>query len=445
MESIDLKVQVDTEEIKRIPKDVAQGFARLNQDMGALKGPQGDLAKEYARRMREISETAAGQGFLSPQQLREFEKSSRGLQRIFSEHYRDLITAAKGGAAKFEQEINDIATRLSKAQGKEKDELRRQLGQTYKEYQQFMVGGGAVNVGPLQQARATTMQGIEGLHAQAQLTAFQAPPPPPAPEAPQEQGGIGAGMATAMRFGRGLVGAYSVYAIASRLRRDFESELERRILVADIGQTMRPVGMRGEEFQNIAKEIAPSLRPEESTRFLREYTALAGTRGNLAGTFNQAEQAVGLTRALGITPEEGAQQFGQVTRMGLDQDRFAKKLAEETAAAQMRGRMGEMTSTLIGMADELTQRLGRVPDQDALTGLLGRLSAQGVPGLQGAYGAARVQSIDEAFRGQSLFNLPNLGPLAEFQMFSTMGVRDPVKMWQMQQQGLMAHPEMWKG
>src|SRR5262249_26054274 len=169
------------------------------------------------------------------------------------------------------------------------------------------------------------------------------------------------------------------------------------------------------------------------------------TMVNLTGTFNQADQAVGLTRALWITPEEGAQQFGQVTRMGLDQDRFAKKLAEETAAAQMRGRMGEMTSTLIGMADELTQRLGRVPDQDALTGLLGRLSAQGVPGLQGAYGAARVQSIDEAFRGQSLFNLPNLGPLAEFQMFSTMGVRDPVKMWQMQQQGLMAHPEMWKG
>jgi hypothetical protein len=92
----------------------------------------------------------------------------------------------------------------------------------------------------------------------------------------------------------------------------------------------------------------------------------------------------------------------------------------------------------------MTQRLGRVQDQDAIASLLGRLSSQGVPGLQGQYGAATVQGIDAAFRGQQLFNIPDVGPAAMFTMFSKMGIHDPAVMNRMKNEGLMAHPEMWK-
>lgn len=252
----------------------------------------------------------------------------------------------------------------------------------------------------------------------------------------ENNGGVGLG-GMAMRFGRGLVGAYSIYAIASKIRRDFASEYERMIAVADIGQRVRPVGMGAGVFQGIAKQLEPSLRPEESTQFLRDYSALTGgMRG--------AQQAVGLTRGLGLAPEEGAQMFGQVGRMGMDQDKFAKRIAEESANANIRGRMGEMTEALIQMADSLVQRLGRVPDQEGLASMLDSLSATKIPGLQGQYGAAQIMGVDEAFRSKQLFNTPDIGPQMIFSMFARMGISDPTKMLQTQKQGLMAHPELWK-
>lgn len=444
-ESIDLKLNIDTsaaEELKQIPKDVAQGFARLNQEMGTLQGPRGDLAKEYAKRMREVSETAAGQGFFTPQQAREFQRSSRGLGRVFDQHYREMIQAAKGGAAKFEKELQDIGDRLAKAQGSEKAALTKQMGQMYQQYQHYLATGGASNLGPIIGARQGTTQNIQGIQAQQQLAALLNPPPgqplaQPPGQQPDQGGGMG-WLAGAGKFARGLVGAYSVYAIAGKIRRDFEGELERTIAVADMGQRVRPVGMSGGQFQGIAKQLESSLRPEESTRFLQRYTELTGNKLPAAG------EAVGLTRALGFAPEEGAQRFGQASRMGMEQDRFAKKIAEETARANMQGRQGEMFDSLTQMADELTQRLGRVPDQDAIASMLGRLSAQGVPGLQGSYGASTVQGIDAAFRGQQLFQLPDMGAITMFSMFAKKGITDPALMERIKNEGLIAHPEMWK-
>jgi len=246
------------------------------------------------------------------------------------------------------------------------------------------------------------------------------------------------GLAVAGQLMRGLVGAYSVYAIAGKIRRDFMGELERMIAVADMGQRVRPVGMSGGQFQGIAKELEPTLRPEESTRFLQRYSELAGN------TLPMASEAVGLTRALGFAPEEGAQRFGQLGRMGLEQDRFAKKLAEEIAKANMQGRQGEMFDALMQMAEEMTQRLGRVQDQDALASLLGRLSSQGLPGLQGQYGAATIMGMDQAFRGQNLFQLPDMGAIGMLTMFTDMGITDPAKMNRIKSEGLIAHPETWK-
>lgn len=79
---IDLKVNVDAreaEELKRLPEDVRLKWEQLNRTLAQgppMQGPRGQQLQQATGQMQEAAQrAAAGQGFFTSSQRREFEKN----------------------------------------------------------------------------------------------------------------------------------------------------------------------------------------------------------------------------------------------------------------------------------------------------------------------------------------------------------------------------------
>src|SRR5262249_16208790 len=152
------------------------------------------------------------------------------------------------------------------------------------------------------------------------------------------------------RIGRGLLGAYSTYAIASRIREGFLRDVERGIQTTDAYQRLGGE-MPYEQFRTLTTSGIRSFTPEETLWFTRTYGAATGTTGYALG--DRVKETGEMSRLFGFSPEQGGALFGQAGRIGVvgpgqgEQRAFAKLLAEAVAEGRMKGREGEVFESIL--------------------------------------------------------------------------------------------------
>lgn len=442
--TIELGVKVNVEEAKRvlgedIPRSAKAGWERVQSEigksgLGGLSETGQERLSRTIERQKELGQLAKDQGFFTPKQVQEFQKNQRVIEQLTKRHFdeqrrqaREFVPELK----KAEKAFHDLFTASQQLGKAGREQMKPQVDQAFKVYNDLHE---RVH-GPSERERDLRKQ-FQDMADEAAMVDVQKPQEP---EEKRRSFGVGRFLG---QFGRGLVGISLLggggYLAASWLRRQVSEESQRGIEVADLYQRLG-LGM-GPEFRTLAREL-PTLRPEESTRFLAAYGGLAGAN-QLAV---KAPEAVQLLRGLGFSPEQGASTFGQAQRLGIDQRQMATSMGEEIARAQMRGREGEMFDSLIRMSETVVERLGRVANVEELSAVLGRLGMSGLPGLQGEFGARFAGRFDEAFRSTDLFTMPDLKRPALLSMFSRMGVTSPAEMMRLQEQGLLGNPRLGRG
>lgn len=156
----------------------------------------------------------------------------------------------------------------------------------------------------------------------------------------------------------------------------------------------------------------------------REMALTMGHLGGSSGTRQMVEMytaAARLSRALGLTNEEGAQAFGQMKRLGVDTrewERLGAIIGEAAAKAGLSGRQGEMLQALVTAQQQISTHL-LTADASAQMGInattLAKLTGSGIPGLSMGLGLDFLNQTRQGFAGA--FNLPNTGkPVAQLSL-----------------------------
>lgn len=425
--------QAGADRIKAVPREIQESWEKMRRS-GVMGSSQAELFRRASETIGQVGQQGKEQGFFSRNQRQEIDKAIRTAREGMRAYYQAQIEEAKRGGSNLERELTEIAQRLTKAEGATRTRLQRELVEKQKEWEGWKARGGKADTSGIEAERDRAMNELAEAHAASQLVPTVNEPGQQRQQGRRWFGGFGG------QFMRGLVGGATVgggYLIASKLRQEFHEELQRGMIAADLSQRLRPEGMGYDEFRRMSAGIHKSFSPAESTEFLSTYGTLVGGPNAIA----QSQQAAGLTRAFGFSPGEGASIFGQASRVGIDQSRFAQSVGQEVVRAQLQGREGEVFHSLLQMSERLIEYLGRTPDVEEMSSLIGRLSMSGLPGLQGQYGAQATMRFDDAVRGTSLFNMPDMRQLALLSTFSRMGVSNPVDMMRTREQGVLGNPE----
>lgn len=416
--TINVGIKIDQATIERefgkIPNKIRDQWNKVGQgfaDSGVVMGKAfEERMGGRVQRMQQLASEASTQGFFTPKARREYENAFREVNALWKRYTNERVSLARDSGARLEKEILDLSDREKKARGKEADDLRRQMAQKFKELGDFQATGGSQAAMAKARLDAREMRrAMDELGDEASL--FETKDLPQEPGQPNQppggRGGAGFGMLG--RLGRRLIGAYSVYSIGSMIRSALMSEVQRGTTAADLYPRLGG-DMPYEQFRDLTTKAIPSFTPEENTRFLGSYgTAVGRTGTELARTAMEAGE---LTRLFGFSPEQGGSMFGQAGRLGLTdqgtqgQRQFAKLLAEAIKQGQMGGREAELFESVLRLGEAATARTGVATDAVDTFGVLARLSATGLPGLQGEYGANVFAGVQQAVGGTSLFQPP---------------------------------------
>lgn len=416
--TIEIGVRVNRQDLERefggtIPSKARESWEKIQREIA--QGPS-TLGKAFQERMggvvgnlERISEQAAGQRFFTPSMRREFEKNQRELTGLYRRFMDDRIATVKGSGGKLEQEIRDLEKRLADAwksgSQAERQAISGAYAQKMQELERFQAGGGA---GTAVEQEKTRGRQLKRMIDEMSDEAANIPTITPEEEQQRRGGFGGRALQFGLQFGRGLIGGTVIagagYLIASKVRQQFHDEVERGIAVADMYQRLGGA-MPFPEFRQMVEHGAPAFTPAESTRFLSTYGPLVGAR-NLPYRLIEAER---LTRLRGFSPEQGAGYFGQAGQLGLTdqgQRKFARLIAEAVAEGRIRGREAEVYESIIKLGEAVTTRSGLAANENALAGMIGRLSATQIPGLQGARGANILARVDQAISSTRFFGPP---------------------------------------
>lgn len=415
--TINVGVKVDQSSIDRefgkIPNKIRDQWNKVGQGVAESGVVMGKAFQERlggrVDRMQQLASEAGTQGFFTPKARREFDSASRDVNTLWKRFTNERIALARDSGSRLEKEIIDLSEREKKARGKEADDLRRQMAQKFKELGDFQATGGSQAAMAKARTDAREMRrALEEIEDEASLVDTKNLPQEPG-QPPTPPRGRGAGLGLLGQVGRGLVGAYSVYAIGSMIRSALMNEVQRGTSAADLYPRLGG-DMPYEQFRDLTTKAIPSFLPEENTRFLGSYGTAVGRTGNdLARSATEAGQ---LTRMFGFSPEQGGSLFGQASRLGLveqgeqGQRRFAKLLAEAIKQGQLGGREAELFESVIRLGDLAMQRAGVSANAGDTFGALARLNATGIPGLQGEYGANVLAGVQQAVSSTSLFQPP---------------------------------------
>ena len=476
--TIDIGLRVDpkdAEELKKLPDAVRQRWEDVQRTMQQATGELAPTARARALRAQgritELVETADKQGGFTPSQRKALEQHLRENARILDQGFVTQIGVAKTRGKQLAKEYEDLSTRLNKATGGEHQRIVREMfnrvgpeGMSDASYRNRLFReAGKEAVEEVRQKRAA-LQAVtqEHLHGVAITPDVPEPQPfQPPQDSPEERQRRNPAMRFMGQFTRGLLGGASIgsgYFLASHLRTQFQDELTRGVRVSDLAQRVRPETMPWEEFRDQVGRVHTSFTPDESTRFFERYSELAGTRGlmtthgveqvngrtRISGELGRAAEAAELTRRIGLTPEEGAQHFGQAARLGMTdgeqgQRKFAELLADAIAQGRMQGREGEVFQAILRLGENVASRTGRAANTEILTGMLGRLGETGLPGLQGQLGASMLERVDAATAGQQL--LPAMQGILKAAVIEAFPDKSLVERDTIMERGLTGAPE----
>lgn len=442
-ENIEIGVKVrqgDLDEMKKrlseLPSFISNDWKGLAKTIGQDPGASSFLSDAFkerlgrsSQRIEELSGVGAKQGFFTASQRREMEREVSEYEKLSERYWRTRQQHAKQGVDRINQEINRITDRLEGS--KDPDERRtltRDLLAKLGEQESLSKGGGQKRAEEdIARQRGEFRARMEEMRDEAALVPTQQDAPHARPDS--MPGILG-------QFGRGMLGVaaqgYLGYYLASRLKGKFHEELARGQTVSDLAQRMQQPGMSYSQFREEGNALNPAYTPDESTRFLSIYGGLTGSRGllsqrsqNLTGgqittgplQQGRAEEAAGLSRLFGFSPEQGASMFGQAGRMGMTsgeggQKRFATMLAEAVKQGGIAGREPEVFEALLRLGEAATTQ-GLTPNYGGMLGMMSSLSSSGNPALQGEYGANIIGGMDAAVKGtQILPRMDLLTPVA---------------------------------
>ncbi len=445
MEGIEIGLRIrpqDLENVRRemqeLPSVIGRGWEGLAKSIAQDPGASGFMGSAFrerlnlsSRRIEEISQAGASQGFFTGTQRRDFDRELSNYERLSERYWRMRHQQAKQGVDRIAAEVDRLEKKLeSTSDMNERLSVAKEYLAKQQELERAKTEGGKVEAQKIAEERQAFRARIEEMRDTAALVPNADMPQPGQPGRPDHPSQI------LGQFMRGIVGVGAIggigYYLASTLRGKFHEELARGMTAADLAQRIQPEGMGYDRFRSTVNYLNPSMGPEGSLRFLSIYSSLAGgtdllsTRsqrlvgGNIVtspGSRGRADEAAELTRLFGFSPEQGASLFGQSWRQGMTnpeqgQRRFAAMLAEAVKQGGIQGREAEVWEAVLRLGEAAVGQ-GVRPNAEALLGYVAQLSSSGNPALQGEHGANIMQRMSAAMSGINIMpNVDMITPIA---------------------------------
>lgn len=199
------------------------------------------------------------------------------------------------------------------------------------------------------------------------------------------RGSDSGGFGTLLDLGKKALGILGIGSVASYSRQALVSSAERHRSISDLG--MRLGASNREDFEDFRRNIRDTGTPYgytalESYQMVDTFTQRGGPI-----TLDDQDAMQGFSRAFGLSANQVAQMFGEITRFGGSevgqQRQFAEMMASAIDKGGMRERAVEAMETTAGLMGDLARNLPEV-------------STAGVLALQ----TLLNQTDTEAFRGE---------------------------------------------
>lgn len=198
------------------------------------------------------------------------------------------------------------------------------------------------------------------------------------------------------------------------------------------------VGHGQEEFARSLENTGEAIgrNRTEMLRLTQTYVQLAGQQDGVIA--RQMKTAGLLSKGMGVDAGLMASLMGSMAQMGafgqyggMRMDRFAALIADAVAKGGMKGREGELFSSiqsLMGTQLNVLTKLDRSAT-DSMLNMLTSMNSSGQPGLMGMRGAGLLNRLDAGFKNPQ-------GEFGEYFMYNALGGGDYFDFKMRQEQGI---------
>lgn len=231
-------------------------------------------------------------------------------------------------------------------------------------------------------------------------------------------------------LGMGLVagGAFGLALGASALiTQGIRSAKEYTETLGPLAKQLSVVGSGQVQFVNTITETSKAIgvARSELLQYTQAYVNLAGAqKGGVAGQINAFglfAKGMGLNQGatmqrMGSLAQSGA--FGTYSANNMRAHEFAALIADAVAEGGMKGREGELLTSINSLVNVQLQALTRPQGMTSAIGMLTAMNRSGQPGLMGAHGANILAQLSNGIRN------PGAGDFGELFMYKALGGGD---------------------